>query len=99
MIAAESLVALRELLTAVQAGESSHADVADNRPFQEEGHETIRTTGGDAMESAANRHARSGDSGATETGAGPDGVAGPGGPPDEHGCKPSSTGGSKWTQS
>jgi hypothetical protein len=61
-------------------GTMSEFDVADDRPFQEEGHETIRTTGEGATESVADRHARSGDSGATETGAGPDGVTDPGGP-------------------
>jgi DNA invertase Pin-like site-specific DNA recombinase len=76
-------------------GTMSEFDVADHRPFQE-GQETIRTAGGDAMESATDRYVRSGDSGATETSAGPAGVTDPGGPPDEHGCEPSSTGGSPW---
>jgi len=88
VIGVEALVALRELLAAVRRG------VADNRPFQEEGHETIRTTSGLAVESASGRYARSADSTATGTGAGPDGTAGPDGSPGNHDAAPFPTGGS-----
>jgi DNA invertase Pin-like site-specific DNA recombinase len=79
-------------------GAMSEFDAADHRRFQEKGRETIRITGEDATGSAADRDARTGDSGATETDAGPDGVTDPGGrqtstaasrPPQEapRGCK------------
>jgi hypothetical protein len=65
VIGVEALVALRELLAAVRG-----VGVADNRPFQEEGHETIRTASRLAVESASGRYACSTDSRATGTGAG-----------------------------
>src|SRR5690348_15197276 len=89
MIAVESLLALRELLNAVRAGRTARPDVADNRPIQEEGHATIRTAGGEEMESTADRHARFGDTRATGTSAGPDGVTDSGSAPDRHGAEPS----------
>jgi hypothetical protein len=90
VIGVEALVALRELLAAVGG-----VGAADNQPFQEEGHETIRTASGLAVESASGRYARSVDSRTTGTGAGPNGTADPGGSPGNHDAEPFPEGGSK----
>ena len=90
VIGVEALVTLRQLLAAVQ-----RVGVVDNRPFQEEGHETIRTASGLAVESASGRYACSADSRATGTSVGPNGTADPDGSPGNHNAEPFPTGGAK----
>jgi hypothetical protein len=87
----ESLLALRELLTAARKAEPSGA-IADNRPIQEEGHETVRTDDTVAMESAADRHNRAGTARADGTGVRSDGSADPGGAPSSFGSQRSTRG-------